>query len=273
MIKKHPEQLTELSGHRCGPGGQRSQPSLRPAICRCGKDLCKHVPSGLRDLMTVPGCGPKRAILLHKKLKVDSIDDLRRAAARHAIRRLKGFGTKTEDNILKALEELPETSRRMYLAEAQPYAEAILQHLKNCPGVTQIDMAGSYRRRKETVGDLDILAVCKAAGKVMDRLAHFEGVSQVLAHGRTKSSVRLRNGLQLDLRVVPEASYGAAPAILHRLQAAQHFHPANGNRAWTEDQRIRRISRGAADRGSNRARCLPRRGTALDSAGTARRPQ
>lgn len=219
MIKKHPEQLTELTG--IGEDlADKITTIVKTGDLPLRQDLCKHVPSGLRELMTVPGCGPKRAILLHKKLKVDSIDDLRRAAARHAIRRLKGFGTKTEENILKALEELPETSRRMYLADAQPYAEAILEHLKNCPGVTEIDMAGSYRRNKETVGDLDILAVCKAAGKVMDRLAHFEGVSQVLAHGRTKSSVRLRNGLQLDLRVVPEASYGAA--LLYFTGSKQH---------------------------------------------------
>jgi DNA polymerase (family 10) len=108
----------------------------------------------------------------------------------------------------------------MHLADAQAYAEAIVQHLKKCPGVIEIDMAGSYRRRKETVGDLDILASCKNSGKLMDRLTDFEDVSGVLAHGDTKSSVRLRNGLQLDLRVVPEVSYGAA--LLYFTGSKQH---------------------------------------------------
>jgi DNA polymerase (family 10) len=219
IVKKHPEELTELPGIGADLA-EKIATIVKTGDLPLRQELCKHVPSGLRDLMTVPGCGPKRAVLLHKKLKVDSIDDLRRAAARHAIRNLKGFGAKTEDNILKALEELPETSRRMYLADAQAYAEAIIQHLGSCPGVIEIDMAGSYRRRKETVGDLDILVSCKTVGKVMDRLAHFEGVSQVLAHGTTKLSVRLRNGLQLDLRVVPEASYGAA--LLYFTGSKQH---------------------------------------------------
>lgn len=219
MIKKHPEQLTELNGIGADLADKITT-IVKTGDLPLRRDLCKHVPAGLRELMTIPGCGPKRAILLHKKLKIDSIDDLRRAAARHAISKLKGFGAKSEDNILKALEGLSETSRRMYLADAQAFAEAIIQHFKSCPGVTEVDMAGSYRRRKETVGDLDILVVCKTAGKAMDRLAHFEGVAQVLARGGTKSSVRLRNGLQLDLRAVPEASYGAA--LLYFTGSKQH---------------------------------------------------
>jgi DNA polymerase (family 10) len=219
IVAKRPEQLTELSGIGADLAG-KIESIVKTGDLPLRKELCKHVPAGLRQLMTVPGCGPKRAVLLHKKLKVDSIDDLRRAAAKHAIAKLKGFGAKTEENILKALEGLTESSRRMYLADAQAYAEAIVQHLKKCPGVIEIDMAGSYRRRKETVGDLDILASCKNSGKLMDRLANFEGVSRVLAHGDTKSSVRLRNGLQLDLRVVPEASYGAA--LLYFTGSKQH---------------------------------------------------
>jgi DNA polymerase (family 10) len=98
----------------------------------------------------------------------------------------------------------------MYFCDAQAYAEALVRHLKGCTGISQIDVAGSYRRRKETVGDLDILVTCKNSRDVMDRLAAFEGVAEVLARGKTKCSVRLRNGLQLDLRAVPEPAYGAA---------------------------------------------------------------
>ncbi len=219
IVAREPEQLTELSGIGADLAG-KIQTIIKTGDLPLRQELCKHVPAGLREVMTVPGCGPKRAILLHKKLRINSLDDLRRAAARHAVSKLKGFGAKTEENILKAVEGLTEISRRMYLADARAYAEAIMQHLKACPGVIRIDMAGSYRRRKETVGDLDILATCKNPGTLMDRLTGFEGVSRILAHGDTKSSVRLRNGLQLDVRVVPEASYGAA--LLYFTGSKQH---------------------------------------------------
>jgi DNA polymerase (family 10) len=102
-----------------------------------------------------------------------------------------------------------ETGRRVLLAEAKMLADAVVRHLRHVPGVGRIDVAGSIRRRKETVGDLDLLLMCRRAGPVMDRLADYEGIAEVLAREKTKMSVRLRNGLQLDLTVVPEASYGA----------------------------------------------------------------
>ncbi len=219
IVAEHRERLGELPGIGQDLAGKIAT-VVETGDLPLRRELGRQVPSGLRALMTVPGCGPKRAMLLHKQLKVASIDDLRRAASRHAIRELKGFGAKTEDNILKALDELPQSSQRMYLADAQSYADAVLRHLQDCPGVLHIDMAGSYRRRKETVGDLDVLVAAKSASKVMERLIHFEGVSQVLAHGDTKSSVRLRSGLQLDLRAVPEASYGAA--LLYFTGSKQH---------------------------------------------------
>ena len=209
VIAKCPERLTELPGIAEDLAGKITT-IVKTGDLPLRQELCKKVPAGLRQLMTIPGCGPKRAMILHKKLKVNSIDDLRQAAARHAIREIKGFGSKTEENICKALEQLAATSKRMYFCDAQAYAEALVAHLKACAGVSQIDIAGSYRRRKETVGDLDILVTCKNSSKVMDRLAEFEGVSEVLARGKTKCSVRLRNGLQLDLRAVPESAYGAA---------------------------------------------------------------
>lgn len=161
-------------------------------------------------MMGIPGCGPKRVQLLHQQLSIESVADLLQAAQRHAIRELKGFGAKTEENILKALEQLPQTSRRFYLADAKPFADALVAHLRQAPGVEQIAVAGSYRRRKETVGDLDVLVTCRHAKNVMDRLINFEGVAETLAHGRTRSAVRLRCGLQVDLRAVPQVSYGAA---------------------------------------------------------------
>lgn len=209
IVKQHPEKLTELAGIGEDLAGKITS-IVKTGDLPLRRDLRKKVPSGLRELLALPGCGPKRVALLHQRLKIRSIEDLRRAASRQAIRRLKGFGPKTEENILKALEQLPQTGRRMYLADAQPYARALLRYLQNSPGVKQIELAGSYRRRKETVGDLDILVTCKAAPKVIDRLLQYEEVDRALAKGRTKVSVRLHSGLQLDLRIVAEPSYGAA---------------------------------------------------------------
>jgi DNA polymerase (family 10) len=209
LIAERPERLIDLSGIGGDLAGKITT-IVETGDLPLRQELCKKVPSGLRQLMTIPGCGPKRAMILHKKLKVKSIDDLRQAAANHRISKLKGFGIKTEENIAKALKELLAAAKRMYYCDAQVYAEAIVRHLKGCESVGKIDVAGSYRRRKETVGDLDILVTCRSSRKIMDRLTAFEGVAEVLARGKTKCSVRLRNGLQLDLRAVTEQSYGAA---------------------------------------------------------------
>lgn len=208
LLANCPEKLIELPGIGEDLAGKITT-IIKTGDLPLRKELSKKLPTGLRKLLTIPGCGPKRAMILHKKLKVNSIDDLRKAAARHAIREVKGFGAKTEENILKALEQT-EARERMYLCDAKSYAEALVLHLKGCTAIDRIEVAGSYRRRKETVGDLDILVTCRSAQKVMDRLLEFEGVSDVLARGKTKCSVRLRSGLQLDLRVVPKSSYGAA---------------------------------------------------------------
>jgi len=138
------------------------------------------------------------------------LDQLHQAALQHRIRELKGFGTKTEDNILRGLEHLAQLGKRVYLAEAKVYADSLMRYLRVLPGLKQIAVAGSFRRCQETVGDLDILAACKDAEEVMDRLASYDGVAAVLARGDTKMSVRLKTGLQIDLRVVSEESYGAA---------------------------------------------------------------
>jgi DNA polymerase (family 10) len=174
------------------------------------QELCGQVPAGLRDFILLPGLGPKRAKIIYDQLQIDSLDQLRQAAQEHRIRELKGFGSKTEEKILQSIEGLAESSRRIYLAEAKVYAEALVRHLKETSGLGQIEVAGSYRRRKETIGDLDVLVTCPQCEAVMDRLAEYPGVGEILARGPTKMTVRLKNGLQMDLRVVPEESYGAA---------------------------------------------------------------
>jgi DNA polymerase (family 10) len=174
------------------------------------QELRRKVPRGLRELLSVPGLGPKRALVLYKKLHISDLGALQDAAQRRRIRCLKGFGEKTEAHILESLQRLGETSRRFYLSEAKFYAEALVRHLKGAAGVHAIEAAGSYRRRKETVGDLDLLVACKSPGRVMNRLAQYDSVGEVQARGETKMTVRLKNGMQVDLRVVPQKSYGAA---------------------------------------------------------------
>jgi DNA polymerase (family 10) len=174
------------------------------------QQLRAQVPAGLRDLLDVPGLGPKRAQVLYQNLGIRSLDKLGQAAREHRIRQVKGFGTKTEENILRGLEHLAQVGRRVYLAEAKVYADALIRHLKGVPGLHQVEIAGSFRRRKETVGDLDVLVACDEADTVMDRLAAYDGVVEVLARGDTKMTVRLKTGLQIDLRVAPGKSYGAA---------------------------------------------------------------
>jgi DNA polymerase (family 10) len=196
------------------------------------QELRGQVPAGLRELLNVPGLGPKKAQVLYKELHVGSLDQLRQAAAEQRIRALLGFGAKTEEKILKSLDDLQESSRRVYLADAKVYADALVQHLRPAPGLKQITVAGSFRRRRETVGDLDLLVTGSRPGPVMDRLAEYAGVSEVLVRGPTRMAVRLRSGLQMDLRVVPEKDYGAA---------LQYF---TGSKAHSIEVRRRALERG-----------------------------
>ncbi|MBZ9556536.1 MULTISPECIES: DNA polymerase/3'-5' exonuclease PolX [unclassified Modicisalibacter] len=173
-------------------------------------DAEKRVPPALRDLLRIDQLGPKRVKALYDELGIQDLDDLRRAARNDEIRRLSGFGEKSQDKILDALERLDSEERRTPLHEAQQVAEPLVEYLRETDGVSRVTIAGSYRRRKATVGDLDILAVCDDSRAIMQRFTGHEEVDEVISRGKTRSSVRLGNGLQIDLRVVPAASYGAA---------------------------------------------------------------
>jgi len=174
------------------------------------QELLAEVPESVLALLRVPGLGPKKAAALHKQLKINSLDELREACLAHRVQELKGFGVKTEQTILAGLEIAGAAQERLLWAEADDYCQALLTHLRACRSLEQIAPAGSYRRGRDTVGDLDILVVSSDAGEVMDRLGAFAGVADVLARGDTKMSVRLAAGFQVDLRVVPAESFGAA---------------------------------------------------------------
>jgi DNA polymerase (family 10) len=174
------------------------------------EEVQRRVPPELSDLMNVEGLGPKRVKTLYQELAIDSIDDLKRAAANGEIRKVKGFGEKSEQLIREHLEQLAGREARFKLLSAEDIAKPLVDYLKRTKGIKELTIAGSYRRRKETVGDLDILVTAKRGAAVIERFVEYDGVKEVMSKGTTRSSVRLRAGLQVDLRVVPQVSYGAA---------------------------------------------------------------
>ncbi|MDX1946924.1 MAG: DNA polymerase/3'-5' exonuclease PolX [Pirellulaceae bacterium] len=174
------------------------------------EDLKAQVPASVLALMRIPGVGPKKAAALHKQLSIQSLADLKTACEAGKVRELKGFGVKTEQLILQGLAVAETANLRLYWAEADDIVAALRAHFAGCPGITELEFTGSYRRGKETVGDLDILAVSTNVAAAMDRLHDFPERDQVLARGETKMSIRTQRGLQIDLRVVPAESFGAA---------------------------------------------------------------
>jgi DNA polymerase (family X) len=183
---------------------------LKTGKSRTLEELRKKTPPGLTDLLRLEGLGPRKVKLLHDELGVDSVDRLEKAARAGRLRELAGMGEKTEEKILKAIAQYRAGVGRFKLSTGFAYAEALGKYLQATPGVRRLEPAGSFRRRRETIGDLDILAVCAGDSKIMERFTAFGEVQEVIARGETKSSVRLGNGLQVDLRVLPEESYGAA---------------------------------------------------------------
>jgi DNA polymerase (family 10) len=175
------------------------------------QQLVATVPPGLLELLRIPGLGPKRVKLFHEKLKVNSVADLKDALEKGKIAKLAGFGPKLLEKIRDGVSDTATTAqKRMVLHEAEQYAKAIVEYLKAGGGIDEIDVAGSFRRRKETIGDLDIVVSCKNPAAVIARFGKFGEVTLVASQGDTRSTVRLSSGLQVDLRVVEPAAFGAA---------------------------------------------------------------
>jgi DNA polymerase (family 10) len=172
--------------------------------------LAKQFPKGFLQLMNIPGMGPKTAQLLYKKFKIDTPEKLEKAARAGKIKDLPGMGVKKVENILRGITLKKESHGRFLLDDATAHAELIVEELKKLKEAKKILPCGSLRRGKETIGDIDILVISDKPNKIMDKFVKLSAVKEVLAKGSTKSSVILKNGMQADVRVVEEKSFGSA---------------------------------------------------------------
>jgi len=174
-------------------------------------ELCeKEVPKSVLDLLNIPKLGPKKAAVLFNELGIENLDQLKKACEAGEVRELSGFAAKTEAQILAGISIAAAANERILWAQADKIALRLVSHMDDCKKVKQLEFAGSYRRGRETVGDLDMLVDSKDSNAVMDHFAKFDEITSVIVRGETKMSVRLENEFQVDLRVVPNDSFGAA---------------------------------------------------------------
>lgn len=169
-----------------------------------------RTPSTLTELTALPGLGPKRVHALYERLGIKTLDQLARAAKAHKVCTLAGFSEKSEAKILVEISKHRASERRFKISTAEDFAETLKAYMQDCPGVGHVVVAGSYRRCKDTVGDLDLLATSTHGKSAIDHFVRYDEVADVIAEGPTRSTVVLKAGIQVDLRVVPEESYGAA---------------------------------------------------------------
>ncbi len=207
MVRKGKD-LTDLPG--IGKDlAQKIEEIVRTGSLSQLKELEAHIPGQLARLMKMPGLGPKRVRALHERLGISTLEELKMAAEKGKISQLRGFGDKIERMVLEEIGQVKK-GERIKLVVAEEIGNALVDHLKKVEGAKEVEVAGSYRRRKETVADLDVLVTCTEDARVMDPFVNYENVVKVLSQGETRSSVELRSGIQVDLRVVAEESYGAA---------------------------------------------------------------
>ncbi len=209
IVAEDPARLTSLEG--IGKGvAEKCVTLVTSGELPQLKELLAEIPSTVLDILRVPGMGPKKAAMLYRELQIENLEQLQAACEAGKVQKLKGFGAKTEQTILGGIAIADAANQRIYWSVADRIAGELRDHLVGCPAIDRLELAGSYRRGRETVGDLDLLVVSTRGAEVMDRLALFPQVEEVIARGETKMSIRLASGLQVDLRVVPKKSFGAA---------------------------------------------------------------
>jgi DNA polymerase (family X) len=170
----------------------------------------KDIPEGLLDILLVPGVGPKKTALFHRELGINNLEELKKACSEQRLQGVKGLGPKVEENILSAIENLSLEEKRLLLDKALSTAKIMLDYIGQHPDVLRISQAGSLRRWRETIGDLDILVAANSSGSIMEWVRNFHSLDSIIASGKTKTSIILEDGVQVDVRVVPLESFGAA---------------------------------------------------------------
>ena len=223
--------LTELPGIGKGIAADITQ-LLSEGKLDTLEQLAETVPLSLIDLTRLPGVGAKRARKLWDELGIETIDRLEEAAAAGDVAALAGFGAKSQEKILRGIEAHRRRTGRFKLSDADQYVEPLLAHLRALPAVQRLEVAGSYRRRRETVGDIDLLAIATEPQEVVEGFTSYPDVKSVELAGDTKVTVVLRSGLQVDLRILPPESYGAA---------LQYF---SGSKAHSVKLRKRAVAQG-----------------------------
>lgn len=189
---------------------EKIQEYLETGAIQALEDLRWDIPDGVRSMIAVPGLGPKKAMVLFEELKISSMEELLDALHAQKLRDVRGFGAKTEENILRGIQQMQKAGGRVQLGAAIDLAEEILTELKSLPEVVRADYAGSLRRMCDTIGDIDLLVASEKSGPVMEAFASMPYVQGVLAKGETKSSILTTKGLQVDVRVVSPEVWGAA---------------------------------------------------------------
>ncbi|MEH6376054.1 DNA polymerase/3'-5' exonuclease PolX [Streptomyces sp. KLMMK] len=212
------------------------------------------IPAGVRELITIPMLGPKKAMLLHEELHISSVDELLDAIHDEKLRDLKGFGAKTEENILHGIALMQQAGDRILLNAAMDVAEQIVADLSGVDGCERCTYAGSLRRMRETIGDIDILVAAARSGPLMEAITELPITAEVIAHGEKKTSVRTTKGLQVDLRVLPADAWGAGLlyftgskahnirvreiAVRHKYKLSEYglFHAKSGKKIVSETE-------------------------------------
>jgi DNA polymerase (family 10) len=189
---------------------EKVQEYFRAGVINALEELRAQVPAGVRQMISISTLGPKKAMVLYKDLHIASVEELADAIHEGRLKGLKGFGPKTEENILRGIELIQQSGDRVLLGAATDLAEEIVAELSAVEGCTKCTYAGSLRRMAETIGDIDILVASDTPGPVMEAFAHLSYADGVIARGETKTSIRTTKGLQVDLRVIPPGCWGAA---------------------------------------------------------------
>lgn len=221
VIENLPERVSEIYANE-GLEGIKKIPRIGESIALKIEEILKteklgylerlerRAPTGLQTMLQIPTLGPKTIEIIYRKFKVNDLAGLEKLVKEKKLRGIKGFGPKTEENILKGIERIRSFGGRILLGKAYFQAETIIEELKKNKYLININMAGSLRRMRETIGDLDILATSERPKEIIEQFVKLPNLKVVLAKGLTKSEILLKNGMEADLRVVKPESYGAA---------------------------------------------------------------